>query len=703
MCRRKKLRCSRQQPCSNCVARGVKCEREVGLPLRATTLAPGPTEEATRGDGDVIARLQRVEDLLSRVDAKITAIHVDSHDSSPASRSAHTITGTYPSYAASGHQSRLTSAIPSPDSHGQQSLEQVFHRPTDAEAAHRADSHRLDSIGGRQSALTKALANQLQFMICPISETLSIHSSPSAPYTGNPVVILPTRVEALNMVAVYEENIEFLHHITYGPKTLAALNEVYDSLECNLTPRTGAVALIASICASAAAFQFSVGTKKDLLGIDPSHAETVCHKWAKATYDCLDASERMGLYGLEDLQAMITIFFLMYNLEGFSSRTLSGVSLCIGIARALGLHRVDHLAMTQHGLAEPEDQVELEIKRRIWWHTAATDWQAGVTGGPQEGTYSIQPRHTATSLPRNIEDEDLQTQGPTFERPLSVPTASSYLVQRIRLAEICRKIIDAMPLGLWGGNPIRYEDVVALDLEFEKFARELPPFFEDSPQARHRYRELYERRPAILVQKYTINIIFQNRRCRLHQPFLVRGFADPAYARSRDVCLQAARAVMAISVQLNEEKAIAASILSMSGVHHHMFFAAVALVMDLCFNKTDDDAEQEAARRAEVMDACRRLEKAKRRSPVAKRFLDSLMDVMRKHKIRLFDGAVAEEAVASDYFAPEALPSIVPEFEPMDTSQSDFEEIWQAYIENGPNLDVPDWTELYDDLQSQLK
>lgn len=543
------------------------------------------------------------------------------------------------------------------------------------------------------------LANPIHFQIKPLSEIGSDAATDGI--LPGISIMMPTRSEALKLLAVYEEHIEFLHHVTYAPRTRAALDEAYEALEQGEVPSCGAAALLTAIFASATAFQHAIGDKKNLLGVSPDTASRACYKWAKATFDCTETSTRTGRCSIEDFQALITVFFLMYNLEGFSARSRMGIGLAIGIARDLGLHRVDYQITTQPRTLETEHVIAMEVKRRAFWHLTATDWQCGVTGGPQEGTYSIQPRHIATRLPRHIEEEDLMTKGPTFERPLSVPTDSSYLIQRIRLAEISRKTIDVMPLGAWGSNDIRYEDILALDLEFERFERELPPFFQNTTEASQRWKDVYARRPSILVQKYTVNIISQNRRCKLHQPWLVRGFADPTYARSRDVCLTSARTVIAISKQLDSEKIIAASLLSMSGVHHHMFFAAVALVMDLCFNKTE--GEDETARRAEVMDACHRLGQAKDRSPVAKKFLDSLMDVMRKHKIRCFDAAPVPEASPPPPVELQALPSELPDFDPTGAAQSDFEEIWQSYIENGASLDVPDWTELYDDLQDKMR
>jgi hypothetical protein len=337
----------------------------------------------------------------------------------------------------------------------------------------------------------------------------------------------------------------------------------------------------------------------------------------------------------------------------------------------------------------------------------------------------------STKLPRHIEEVDLINQNADFERPLSEPTASSYLIQRLKLADVCRRVTDSMPLGIVTPDAVPYEAISALDNDFQRFIENLPPFFQSTPEAAIKYRDLYEARPEILVQKYTVNVICQTRRCRLHQPFLVRGFVNAAYARSRTVCLDSARSVLAMKRQLSSERVADSSLLSLAGIRkcyllpisnsnrpsisspymhrrrltvpdHHMFFAIMALVMDICFNKTSEAANEDIRRR-EVAEACQLLEEAKDRSPVAKRFLESLMNVLRKHQVKLgdsFQGGM--EGLDRQVVVAHALPDAVPEFYPTGSAVTGFEEIWQSYIDYGPNLDVPAWYELYDDLQTSI-
>lgn len=78
-CRVKKLKCSREHPCSNCKARGVTCSFQVS-PINGGTPAPAASENA-----DILNRLQRLEALvlLGNSNAKETYQNQSQLDSTP--------------------------------------------------------------------------------------------------------------------------------------------------------------------------------------------------------------------------------------------------------------------------------------------------------------------------------------------------------------------------------------------------------------------------------------------------------------------------------------------------------------------------------------------------------------------------------------------------------------------------------------------
>lgn len=88
--------------------------------------------------------------------------------------------------------------------------------------------------------------------------------------------------------------------------------------------------------------------------------------------DVLDYSRRNTSGTLEDIQAYIHMAFVSYHLDGFSARGRMLTTTAIGIVRELRLHQLD---------AEPAGNetnirclIDREIKRRVFWHVALTDW-----------------------------------------------------------------------------------------------------------------------------------------------------------------------------------------------------------------------------------------------------------------------------------------------------------------------------------------
>jgi hypothetical protein len=231
-------------------------------------------------------------------------------------------------------------------------------------------------------------------------------------------------------------------------------------------------------------------------------------------------------------------------------------------------------------------------------------------------------------------------------------------------------------------------------------------------------------------------MIALTRRCKLHQPFLIRRVAQTHYDYSRRVSLESARAVIRMKevIEISEDYDYVAVSAKHTGVVFHIFMATIVLVMDLCFNKAAE-GEDDSSRKAEVIAACRMLEASKSGSTMANEFLESLMDVLRKYKVRLHNPNSTEETSTvpnGDEMRREGLPfhfqhavqdvpvglnGNVPAINAQqqilydntsisqDNSQpqpSDFDEIWQTYVELGPSMDMPDWDSLFSDLDAKF-
>lgn len=132
------------------------------------------------------------------------------------------------------------------------------------------------------------------------------------------------------------------------------------------------VALLLSIFASTA-YYWTSRSDCDGLFLTLQDANQVSLLWGKAALDVLEHSCRTTSGSIEDIQATIILSFLFFNLEGFSARSRSLMTTAPITARNLCLHKLDAQHQERQGNSK-DGCIEIEVKRRIWWHIVATDW-----------------------------------------------------------------------------------------------------------------------------------------------------------------------------------------------------------------------------------------------------------------------------------------------------------------------------------------
>lgn len=332
-------------------------------------------------------------------------------------------------------------------------------------------------------------------------------------------------------------------------------------------------------------------------------------------------------------------------------------------------------------------------------------------------------------MPRNVSDEELENLPEDFEHTMSEPTIMAYYLQRIRLSEISRSITDLTcdteP------DEISVDDVFIVEGRFRSALDELPSFLKVDEDSRkqnfalaqtHRRISMFltissdvQRRTltqscnAIVLQRYTVNLALHARRCKFHLPLLLRASYEPRYSFSRRACLESARTVMQLKLDLTEEHgSLWISSSKLGGFLHLFFYATVVLVMDLCVNKAAGEFD---SRKEEIREALQTLEQAKQQSVAASMFLDSLLAALRKHSIRVQaqhqeDGSQSGVADAGANDIPAVLPPNPYQGQPItgledpNWNELDFDALWQSYIESGLDADPHSWDPLISDLEA---
>ena len=254
--------------------------------------------------------------------------------------------------------------------------------------------------------------------------------------------------------------------------------------------------------------------------------------------------------------------------------------------------------------------------------------------GPTEGAYQIHPNHMVVNKPLNLNDTDFLTDSPLVERPLSEPTEMTYFLQRIRLSEIARRIIDTQPMRT-SSSP-NYQSVMAIDAELANFLETLPPFFKIETEDQNEQNAKFALGADIRLQVLNLNSLVQTQRCKLHLPYLNPQTSKPY---SRSTCLDSARRIVQIETRLDAEKhPFVYSRLRCSGTLYGLFMASTVLLMELCSSRRiggkNDRGDADLNRRA-FRTAFRILGNARRSSVAAGKVWESLVRVMGEKGIRL--------------------------------------------------------------------
>jgi hypothetical protein len=256
---------------------------------------------------------------------------------------------------------------------------------------------------------------------------------------------------------------------------------------------------------------------------------------------------------------------------------------------------------------------------------------AAKASGTAEGIYSCHPRQMITKKPLNINDEAVFDGMNRDEQPPSQPTMMSNTMQIIRLAEISRGIVDRSPLAMAHTGGLSHDAVMHIDTELQSLINDVPAFYSMQISALTRTFRLTQTEAEIFVcHGKTIHFVLYLQRCKLHLPYFARGFEDPAYFASREICLRHARLIIQSELWQEISDIDTALRLKFTGVLTGVFLACIVLLMDLCVNPLSPESENQ---RDEVQKSFKILDNAKNESEITAEFVGALVHVLQKHSI----------------------------------------------------------------------
>lgn len=579
-CRKKKLKCDRQQPCSNCRSRRILCNYAVANvahqyahPHVATTATDSPLSTSNNITTASQPQVYHTQAILSSQETT--------------------------------EQERTTDW-----------LENIMMAPRIPDA------------------LPISIKNKL------------ISTKHSAVSVTNLTSFLPRETEALAQFNYYVDYVGYLYHLIIPNFVKSQIHAIYQNMRdaSSAAVDLNHLALLFSILASAYYFQN--------LGADSASVKQVeerCQQYITLITAALTQSDYMNYPTVEGLQAALVIIqFLPNHGQDTSARALFHIGSMVNQCRQMGLFQIDSAQNKAFRRAHGYNPVDVELKRRLAWLVASSDWYVcfhislavssyqgplsnsnrflAYLGGPQEGSYLVNPAHMALDMPANISDEDLcKPENGGGSLPDSVPTGMSYFIFRVKLSIYCRDIVDYTCRERLDGVDVPYSKIMELDQKWQQYNKQLPEFFRLDNNSRRKYAQVYVNAPQIAWQRLLVQQGSHSRLCRLHRTYFVRGARDPAYSYSHMICLQAARRVIEIKRIMDKEFPNTPSVTTAWSVMHHVFMAVVILLMDICFNWDDILAEQ---RKEEILEACRMLDRARRSSRLVREGINAMMDIL---------------------------------------------------------------------------
>ncbi|KAM0810362.1 putative C6 zinc finger domain [Seiridium cardinale] len=487
------------------------------------------------------------------------------------------------------------------------------------------------------------------------------------------------------------------------------MKSFYLRLSRNESVPSGQVALLLSIF-SLSAFFYNAGPASEV-ATSELDATRLSKFWGNGALDVLDHSQRNSSGCMEDIQACILMSYVTYHIDGPSARGRLLATTATSIARDLRLHRLDANGEDPMNIeTNPRVLIEQEVKRRVFWHIAATDWLHATISGPQEGMYFIHPSHVKVKLPRDCNDEEIAFGGMNDAMGEPQPTSMAFYLARVKLAHLCREMADTMPLETAKLMQIPYEHIINLDNRYVEFLSSLPFFLRFDVDSRGKSKTLETIYPNIPIMRYCITTAAHSRRFRLHQKFLLRITSDRRYGYSRRACLESARVVLqayADSGKATDSPSAATSTARMAMALHYTHLALTVMVMDLCFNQNEADADE---RKAEVGDVMRALELERHISPLLDQSLNSLNDILQKHSVQLLDPVASGtdrsldsgRVNASDETSP-LHPAPLEEGINEDwlNMYPSFNEVWQTANQTEMGFDSVTWDDIFSTFDSR--
>ncbi|KXJ91174.1 fungal-specific transcription factor domain-domain-containing protein [Microdochium bolleyi] len=563
LCRTRKVKCNRQQPCERCVKSGEAsfCEyapRAQRKPKGSLDHPAVRTSSASAAGADrhgadsasrplLQVRLQKLEDLVHGL------VQAPPQQQQPPPSLPFTGSGSTTGSAPAGS---LPVAMNTPRSLDQQPTDpesrssdygspSSSHLPGPYAAAQNATRYGENTfVGGTHWASILESIQDIRGIIDQDSE--GTPSSPSPPpqhlHTDNSDILfsqpsisveqaiarLPPKSRCDQLILFY-----FRHKLVAASYIhTTKFQREYDAFwERPHSASLLWISCLASMLCTAAFI--SLGNSVEIDEADPAHPDNT----ARLAKDCLVAGnylsgrpyaiEALMLHGLTEKSRAKEIDLSLWAKFGVLAR----------LAQRMGYHRDPKYIANVTAF-------EGEMRRRVWFFIEVFDvifsFQLGLPP-------IIHSDECDTEAPSNLYDTDFDEHTPVLPppRPATEPTSTLYLSCKFKLCRLLREVIRF-------NSSIRapsYEEVLQLGDRIHNYRAQIPPPLQIRPVKSYSFTD----QSADIVHRLLLEMMYLRSLCVLHRPYLNREKGNPRYDVSRTTCREAALRMLDLHAEYEAE------------------------------------------------------------------------------------------------------------------------------------------------------
>ncbi|KAI1400716.1 fungal-specific transcription factor domain-containing protein [Hypoxylon fuscum] len=512
LCRRRKVKCDRQQPCRTCTLRGL------------STTCSYPPEGSRSSDRDPSTVSNRIRELEGLVHVLIQ--RAGPKTSSNATTSPH------------AHQALVHRTEDSPDSRapgpvgpgepaGCGTLTDTPAGVSYADGAHW--SALLDSISELKECFPDAAGSGLSFPIPPVApdhgpSPLLLYGRFTQIGKGEILSTVPPRPAVDRLLSIFFNSLDLAPAIIHSAQFIRQYEKFWE--DPFAAPIIWVGQLYAMMCL--ATLLSMPHTGQDLSSMVPDAESAVLVRvYREKIVQCLTLGRytRGGPYVLQTLIIYIATEHLLQEDVELGSHILLG--MIMNIAMRMGYHRDPK----NFSVISPFDG---EMRRRTW----AAIYQANLMFASQMGLPSMLKEHQIdTEEPHNLLDSDFDedvTRLPP-SRPESDLTPILYVIIRTRVASLWEKVRDiATDTRLH-----KYEEILMMDRKVNTDKRNIPPALKMQPIA-----QSITDPPTRIMQRIWLEICFLRLIIVLHKNYFMAANQYERYSYSRKVSLKAATQII---------------------------------------------------------------------------------------------------------------------------------------------------------------